>query len=140
VLLAQFQLLERAARRALPPAAGALSGGAGDVREQLPDGAAAQRRPGHVPVQRIVEVQPALVAQPQHRDRGHRLADRAQPVLDVGVRLGHRPAPGRPRQPAVPDHAGDQARRPPVPLHAGHPGEQLAGGGRQDGIGHDPER
>ena len=67
--------------------------------EQLADGAVAERRAGQVPVERVVEVQPALVAQPHHHDGGDRLADRPEPVLDVGVRLGHL-APARPTRPA----------------------------------------
>ena len=77
----------------------------------------------------------ALVAQPQHGDGGDRLADRAQPVLDVGVRLGDVAPAGRPGQPAVADDAGDEAGRPAVPLHAGGAGQEQARGGGQDGVG-----
>jgi hypothetical protein len=110
------------------------------VGEQLADGAVPERGAGHVPVERVVEVHPALVAQPEDGDRGDGLADRAQPVLDVGVRLGHVAAPGRPGQPAVPDDARDQAGCPAVALDPGGAGEQQAGGGRQDGVGHDRRR
>ncbi len=52
-------------------------------------------------------------------DGGDGLADRPEPVLDVGVRLGHLTAPGRPGQPAVPDDPGDQARAPGPPAGRG---------------------
>src|SRR3712207_9269817 len=64
--------------RPLPPFARALRGGPGDVREQLTDGAVPQRGARHVPLQRVVEAQPALVAQPHHGDGGDRLADRPE--------------------------------------------------------------
>ena len=54
--------------------------------------------PGHVALERVVEVEPALVAQAQDRHRGDRLADRPEPVLHVGVRLLHRADAGRPGQ------------------------------------------
>ena len=69
VVRAEVQVGQRAAGHALPPAAGALRRGAGEVGEQLPDGAVAERRAGQVPVERVVEVQPALVAQPHHERR-----------------------------------------------------------------------
>ncbi len=130
---AEAELVERAARRALPPAARALRDGAGEVRQQLPDGAVAQRRARQVLLQRVVERQPALVAQSHHDGRGNRLADRPEPVLHVGVRLRHVAAPGRPGEPAVAHHAGDQAGRAAVALRAGGAGQEPAGGGRQDG-------
>ena len=95
--------------------------GTGEVREQLADGAVAERRAGQVPVERVVEVQQALVAQPHHQDGGDRLADGAEPVLDVGVRLGHLAPAGGPRQPAVPDDPGQS-----VVLYSGD--EVVAGG------------
>ena len=70
--------------------------------------------------QPVVEPEPAFVAQPHHRDGGDGLADGTEPVLDVGVRLGHFSAPGRPREPAVPDDPGHEVPpqtppEPPVP-------------------------
>ena len=140
VVGAEVQVGERAAGNALPPSARALGRGPGEVREQLADGAVAERRAGQVPVERVVEVQPALVPQAHHHDGGDGLADRAEPVLDVGVRLGDVATPGRPGQPAVPDDAGDEARRAPLALHAGGARQEDAGGGRQDGFRHAPDR
>jgi hypothetical protein len=87
-------------------------------------------------LERVVEVQPTLVAQPHHEDRSHALADRAEPVLDVGVLARHLADAGRPGQPAAADDADHQSGRPTVALYACGPGEQDAGGRRQYGIGH----
>ena len=108
--------------------------------EQLADRAVAERGAGQVPVERVVEVQQALVPQPHHDDGGDRLADRAEPVLDVGVRLGHSAATGRPGEPAVPDHPGDQARCLPLALRTGGARQEGAGGGREDGFRHARDR
>jgi hypothetical protein len=85
-------------------------------------------------------VQEALVAQPHHDDGGDRLADRAEPVLDVGVRLGNVAATGGPDESAVTDDARDQAGRPALALHTGGARQENSGGRREDGVGHARDR
>src|SRR3712207_8468893 len=66
---------------------------------------------GQVPLERVVEAQPALVAQPHHDHRRHRLADRAQAVLDVRVRLRHGAAAGRPGESRSEEHTSELQSR-----------------------------
>jgi hypothetical protein len=140
VVRTEAEVLQRAARRPFPPAAGALRRDSGQVREQLPDGAVPERGAREMRVQRVVEVQPALVAQPHHGDGGDGLADRPEPVLHVGVRLGHLAPAGRPGQPAVAHDPGDQAGRAALPLRAGGARQEQASGRRQHGFGHVSDR
>ncbi len=108
-------------RRALPPGSRCLRPQPRAVAQQLKDGHVAHARPGQVLLQRVGQIDQALVAQPQDQDGREGLGDRADPVLRVGVRTmvldtRTRPAPGRTPLPA---HRGHQRRRPPVPLRHG---------------------
>jgi hypothetical protein len=55
----------------------------------------------------VVEIEVALHPELEHRDRGHRLGDRADPVLLVQVAHAGR---ARPSELAVGDHPSDHPR------------------------------
>jgi hypothetical protein len=127
------QRLERRPRGPLPERPGGLGPQAGGVRQQLADGQLGRARGVEVPSDRVGQVEQALVAQPQHRDRDERLGDRACPVLHV--RVGHRPggavgpaAPARPDQLPPAHQAGRHRRNPPARLFLRQPGGQQAPG------------
>lgn len=130
---AEPELTKARAGDAFPPLARPLGARTGHVRQQLADGPVPQRGARHVLLERVVQVEPPLVAQSQDRDGGDRLGDRAQPVLHVVVRIGDGPAAGGPREPAVADDPGHQGRRSALPLGACGVGEQADGGRGQDG-------
>jgi hypothetical protein len=102
--------------------------------EQLGDGAVAQGRARQVGVERIGEVEPALVAKPQHQRGGEGLADRADAVLGVGARRRavHAPAPAGPHHAPVADHGRHHRGEAPfLLLHRDAAGERAFGGGHQ---------
>ena len=77
-----------------PPRAGGLGAQPRGVGEQLSDRAVAERGPGQMELQPVVEVQQPLVAQSQHGNGRDRLADRPQAVLHVVVRFADTTASG----------------------------------------------
>ncbi len=127
----------------LPDRAGRLALEPREVREQAPDGRAAMRRDIEVLLEPVVEVEGALVAELQDRDRREGLGDRADAVGVVdggGRRLGaarrlairggrcRDPHRGAPHHVAPVHDRGDHARRAPLRLRDAD--EPLERGGR----------
>ena len=85
-------------------------------------------------LQRIVQIEQTLVAQPQHQDGREGLGDRADAVLGVGVRPMpvDRAARARPDQLPVALHGGDERGRAPLGLGDGDAMQKgPPGGGEQ---------
>ncbi len=96
----------------LPPVAVGLPAQPADVGRQP-----AQRQGTHPPGDfrqvgrdRVIQAEPALVAQPEQDSRGQGLGDRSDPELGVPVGRRVLAGPGDVGQRAVPDHARDQRR------------------------------
>jgi hypothetical protein len=124
-----------AADTALPPRPRRLGRQTTRVRQQLRDRQVPEGRPRHVLVERVVQVQPALVAQPHHQHRDERLGDRPDAVLRVGRRCGAAdvaPAAG-PQHVAAAHDGGDQRRRAVLRLFGGETAEQGELGGLEHG-------
>lgn len=120
----------QAAGRPLPPGGGCFGAQPRAVAQQLKDGRPARPCAGEVLLQRIVQVDQALVPQPQNQNGRERLGDRTDPVLRIGVGsmpldARTRPTPGR--TPLSP-HRGHQGRRAAVPLRDGDAVQQGASG------------
>ncbi len=123
------EVIEVASRRALPPGAGGLGAQARRVGKQLGDGDAVEGA-GQVTLERIGDVQQALVAKAHHLDRDECFRDRPAAVLDVGRVTGELSGSARPDELSVPDHPGDDRRQPLLGLLAGKtPLKRLLGGG-----------
>lgn len=103
--------------------------------EELGDGRLTRASAGQMLLQRVPQVQQALVAQPHHQDGSEGLGDGPDPVLHVLVRsvTVHRGPGPVPDGSAAPHHGGDQRGRPalglgdgdPVQQGAARPGEQV---------------
>lgn len=74
------------ARRPLPPGCGRLGSQSRTVTEQLKDGDTADTRTRQMLLQRVVEIQQTLVAQPQDQHCGEGLGEGSDPELRIGVR------------------------------------------------------
>ena len=110
------QVLQRYAGRAFPPQPVRLALQTGAVAQQLAQAHPVQPGPGQVVGERVVQAEPALVAQAEHERRGQGLGDGTDPVLGVPAR--HRVLPGRADVhdlPAAHD-GGDHGRGPPAQL------------------------
>ena len=110
------QLLDRHARRTLPPRPDGLALHPRDVGQQRADRRGAVPGLGHVLGDRVVEVEQSVVAALQDEHRGERLGDRADPELRVGG--GRRAGVPRPGQGSLVEHAGDERGQPAVGLVA----------------------
>jgi hypothetical protein len=122
------QVVERPAGVPFPPGALGLALQPGGVPEQLAQAHPTQRRAGQVHVQPVIEVEPALVAQPEYHRRGQALGDRPEPELQVAMGYRHLAGPADMGERPLPDHGCHQRRRPAVGLGAGDEFVQLAGG------------
>ena len=94
------------------------------MREEPAD-ARRVRRTVDMPVERVLEVELARVAQLHDRRRGERLRDRADAVLRVGSRIEARldvggADRGFPDELAVAQHGGGKAGQPLLSLRAAH--------------------
>jgi hypothetical protein len=83
----------------------------------------------------VPELEQTVVAELQHEHRGHRLGDRADPVLGGGggwLRAGVVTVAAGPHERVVADHAGHQRRQARAALLVGHECTQTSRGGRGD--------
>ncbi|GAA3164154.1 hypothetical protein GCM10020001_106250 [Nonomuraea salmonea] len=113
---------------ALPPVGGRLGGQAGGVGHQLADGQVADLGAGQVPLEGVVEVEDAFVAQPHDDDGDHALGDGSDAVLGGGRRLlvADAASAAEPCGPPVADDRRRQRRHPALGLFDGQPAQQGA--------------